>query len=306
MQQRFPSALVSILAIVLSLAMYGGCGLLRSDTTTVDLLDDLPKPAKAVVDLAAATPPSQRGDWRPELSVLPYVEFHDDSVTVHNVRRCRWRSETDYDVKHDDWTFQWGDVKAVDFIVVPFADTPLLAHTMLSFDLGNGRYLALSVEARLEADQQYSLIGGAARQFDLMYVLGDEQDLLGLRAEVRQDEIYLYRSTASAEQAAEILHSVLTRANELVQRPEFYDSLNNSCVTNIAAHISPYVAPNVINDWRLMMPGHSDRLAYDLKLIDTSLPFDQARHNAYVSLRARMHLGQDDFSTQIRQKPRLY
>lgn len=300
MQRQYISLTASLLATVMSLTTVAGCQMLRSAPDATDIVDELPKPAKAVVDYAIDRPPSQRRDWRPELSVLPFVEFKDDQVTVHNVRRCRWRSKTDYDVKHDDWTFTWDQVRAVDFIVVPFPDSPLLAHTMLSFDIGDGRYLALSVEARLEADEEYSLLGGAARQFDLIYVLGDEEDLIGLRAEVRQDEVYLYRSVATPAQAAAILRSVLLRTNQLVKHPEFYDSLTNSCVTNIADHISPFVAPSLTNDWRLMMPGHSDKLAYDLKLIDTTLPFEQVRRRAFVSLRARQHLGEPDFSLHLR------
>ncbi|QDV71226.1 hypothetical protein Poly24_49600 [Rosistilla carotiformis] len=279
-----------------------GCGVLRGDVPPSEIAESLPTPAKLVVDLASSTGPSQRRDWRPELSVLPYAEIGDENekVVIHNVRQCRWRSAEDYDVKHSDWKFRWEDVQAVDFIVVPFQDTPALAHTMISFDLGDDRYLALSVEARLEAGESYSPLAGVAQQFDLIYILGDETDLLGLRAEVRRNDIFLYRSRATPEQAAQILRSVLERCNQLRQTPEFYDSLRNSCATNVADHIAPFAPANLMTDWRLMLPGHSDKLAYDLKLIDTSRPFEQVRRDAYVSLKARQHLGSKDFSQRIR------
>ncbi|MEZ6087396.1 MAG: DUF4105 domain-containing protein [Pirellulaceae bacterium] len=286
--------------IACTLLLASGCNTLNDDASVDDLVRTLPTPAKLVANMASPQQPSQRRDWRPELSVLPYAEIDDERVVVRNVRQCRWRSETDYDVKHSDWKFDWEDVQAVDFIVVPFKDTPMLAHTMLSFDLGDDRFLALSVEARLEAGEAYSPLAGIAQQFDLMYVLGDETDLIGLRAEVRRNDIFLYRSKASPKQAADILRGVLVRANQLLETPEFYDSLRNSCATNVANHIAPYAPPNLLSDWRLMLPGHSDRLAYDLKLIDTTVPFEQARRNAYVTLKVRQHIGSKSFSKKIR------
>jgi len=286
------------------LALTTGCSLLGDKESRRKMTESLPSPAKLVVDIASSPSPSLRRDWRPELSVMPYSELGGERVTVRNVRRCRWRSETDYDVKHDDWKFDWDDVENVDFIVVPFDDTPSLAHTMLSFGLRDGRHLALSVEARLEAGETYSPLSGTAQQYDLMYVLGDEIDLIGLRAEVRRNDIYLYRSRATPEQSAAILRSVLQRANKLATQPEFYDSLRNSCATNVADHIQPFASKSIVNDWRLMLPGHSDKLAYDLKLIDTSKPFEQIRREAYVSLKARQYLDDQSnvkkFSKKIR------
>ncbi|WP_145286251.1 DUF4105 domain-containing protein [Rosistilla oblonga] len=303
MRQRLNATNLLLLQTLCLIGGASGCGVLRGDVPATEIAESLPTPAKLVIDLASMEGPSQRRDWRPELSVLPYAEFddEDDSVIVHNVRQCRWRSSDDYDVKHNDWKFRWEDVQGVDFIVVPFQDTPMLAHTMLSFDLGDDRHMALSIEARLEAGETYSPIAGVARQFDLMYILGDETDLLGLRADVRRNDIFLYRSKATPQQSAQILRSVLERCNQLVQTPEFYDSLRNSCATNVADHIAPFAPASLATDWRLMLPGHSDKLAYDLKLIDNSKPFEQVRREAFVSLKARQHLGSKDFSRLIRE-----
>ncbi|WP_145348530.1 Lnb N-terminal periplasmic domain-containing protein [Rosistilla ulvae] len=303
MRQRLNATNLLLLHVLCLIGAASGCGVLRGDVPAQEIAESLPTPAKLVVDLASSAGPSQRRDWRPELSVLPFAELDDDKdkAVIHNVRQCRWRSSDDYDVKHSDWKFRWEDVQAVDFIVVPFQDTPMLAHTMISFDLGDDRYLALSVEARLEAGETYSPIAGVAKQFDLIYILGDETDLLGLRAEVRRNDIFLYRSRATPQQSAQILRSVLERCNQLRQTPEFYDSLRNSCATNVADHIAPFAPASLMTDWRLMMPGHSDKLAYDLKLIDTSRPFEQVRREAFVSLKARQHLGDKNFSRLIRE-----
>lgn len=303
-QRSNSSALSTLVFAVLSI--FGGlpgCGTFSGQNPASSIVADLAMPAKVINDLAIKSTPSQRRDWRPELAVLPYVQRDGDSLRVHNVRQCRWRSETDYDVKHSDWQFNISEVRSVDFVVVPFSTAPMLAHTMLSFELSDGRYLALSVEARLESHESYSAVAGAARKYDLIYVLADEQDILGLRGEVRRDDIYLFRTIASPAAAQSLLSSVLERANSLRENPEFYDSLRNSCATNVADHIQTLLPADIRRDWRLLLPGHSDKLAYDLKLIDTSEPFDDVKNRAFVSLRVRQHLGAKDFSRKIRTQP---
>ena len=275
-----------------------------------------------------ARAPSHQRDWRPELAVLPYAEIGDSGAMIRNVRHCRWGAARDGEgttqgdrtlivpatsdadsgasapaacrVRHRDWNLVWDEVRAVDFIVVPFADAPLLAHTMLSFALGDGRHLVASVEARLERDEVYSPTAGSARQYELMYVLADEQDVLGLRAEVRGESIYLYRSVATPDQSATLLKDVLRRVNAIAAEPEFYDSLTNNCTTNLVDHIDRLRPGTIPGSLRKMLPGHSDSLAYDLGLLKTALPFDEARRQAYVTVRVRQHLNDPQFSQQIR------
>ena len=93
---------------------------------------------------------------------------------------------------------------------------------------------------------------------------------------------------------------VLGRTNELAVRPEFYDTFANNCTTNIARHINR-IAPNRIRyDYRLLLPGYSDKLAYDEGLIESHGTFEETKAQAYVTPRAIMHAGRDDFSELIR------
>ncbi len=49
-------------------------------------------------------------------------------------------------------------------------------------------------------------------------------------------------------------------------------------------------------------PANSDKLAYDLGLIDTDLPFDQARARYLINDRVMKYAGDPDFSVKIRQE----
>ncbi len=245
--------------------------------------------------------PSHDRRWRLEQAVLPYAELSPEIATIRNVRQCRWPPQGEPAVHHYDWTIRWDEIRAVDFVVVPFQSMPLLSHTMLSFHLADGRVLGVSVEARLEHHEVYSPLAGAARQYDLIYVLADETDLLGVRGVVRGDDVYVYPAEMTPDQASDLLASVLRRANAISQQPEHYDSLTNNCTTNLMQHVTEVMDDEALADWTKRMPGHStDRWIHGMGLLRTELPFDQARARAWTSGRIRQFIGEPDFSNRIR------
>ena len=79
--------------------------------------------------------PSNSRDWTAELTVLPYAEVSGDQVTVRNIRDCEYVTANDFVLEHYDRTFAIDDIRSVDFVVVPFGRTTLLAHTILSLSL---------------------------------------------------------------------------------------------------------------------------------------------------------------------------
>lgn len=246
--------------------------------------------------------PSQSRRWRPDLAVLPTVDFQREMVTIHDVRNCRYRTEEDYDVRHYDLTFPLAEVRSVDFLVVPFKDAPLLAHTMLSFGLADGRHFIVSVEARLEQNETYSPSGGSLRRYELIYVVADERDLIPLRTEVRNVDVYLYHGNATPDQVQNLLVDMLQRVNQLAQKPEYYDTLTNNCTTNIVDHINRLRPGTIRLDPRVLLPGHADRLAFDLGLIETSLPFEALKLQSRINTLAHLYVDDKDFSAKIRQQ----
>ena len=142
--------------------------------------------------LSGARLPSNDRDWRPELATLPTAELDGDHVMLHNIRNCSYFSEDIYTLDHYDDAFDLSQLRGVDYVVVPFKTAPGLAHTMLSFEFGDGeksKHVAVSVEARLEKGEAYSPVDGAAKQFELMYVVATERDVLSLRTEQRDVDV---------------------------------------------------------------------------------------------------------------------
>ena len=280
------------LAAALLLAGLSGCARNRPATGITDLL--------APGDFAKMVAPSNHRQWVPSLAVLPHAEFHGNHVTIRNIRHCEYLSEQDYIVRHYDKTFDLDRVQSVDFWVVPFQAVPSLAHTMLSFGFGDQGYLAVSVEARLEEGESYSPIRGAMRQYELMYVLADERDVIPLRTNHRESDVYLYRTRATPAQARVLLLDVLARVNKLAVEPEFYDTFTNNCTTNIVQHINRVYPSRIPMRIGVLLPGYADRLAYDLGLLDSEEPFERVRQRALVNVAANRYANSPEFSRKIR------
>jgi len=248
--------------------------------------------------------PSNIRNWDSDQAVLAYAEYRGNEVTVHNIRHCRYFDEDVLVVDHYDDTFNLDDLTAVDFFIVPFEGMPSLAHTMLSFEFqpprGKPKHLVVSVETRYEEGETYAAWKGSVRQYELMYVVADERDVVQLRTNHRGEDVYLYRTTATPEQGRRLLVDVLGRVNELASRPEFYDTITNNCTTNIVRHINRIKPNRLTYNVRILLPGYSDKLAYDEGLIVRQGTFEETKAAAHINSRALNLAERDDFSQAIR------
>ncbi len=252
-------------------------------------------------DLVGPFRPSNDRWWEPDQAVLAYAEFDDDLVTVRNVRNCVYYATDDYIVLHHDKTYDLRELDSLDFIMVPFREAPMLGHTMISFGFGGRDYLCVSVEIRKEQGEQFGAVQGFFNQYELMYVVGDERDLIKLRTNYREDEVYVYPVRTSPERIRELFVDVMQRVNKLALQPEFYNTLTNNCTTNIRNHINRLIPDRVPYDYRVLLSGYSDRLAYDLGLLDTQSSFEQTKRKAKVNYQAYLYRNSPDFSVRIRQ-----
>ena len=258
--------------------------------------------AALVIFLAGGAPSSER-DWADDQAVQPTVTIAGSTVRIDSLRDFRHRPGGAYDPVFRTETFDTADVRAVWFALAPFADSwSGLAHTFVSFELEGGRYLSVSVEARREREESYTLLGGLTRRFEVTYVIGTESDLLGLRA-LRGDVLHLYPSKATPAQARAMLLDMLRRAQALRTSPEFYNTLTNNCATNLRAHVNRVSTERLPFGWAILFPGYSDELALERGLLATDLPLDRARATYRVDERARAALADHavDFSKRIRQ-----
>jgi hypothetical protein len=244
--------------------------------------------------------PSQTRDWAPDQGRAARATVEGPLVTLHDVRDFRYRSTTDWDAAWYDATYDTRQLGRAWFIVEPFSGFEGAAHTMVSFGFDDGRFVTISVEVRREKGETYSVLGGLFRQFELLYVVGDERDLVQLRSNHRRDEVYLYPVKASRERIVAFFLDMVARMNALHERPEFYDSFTNNCTTNLVRHFEKVGELDVPYDHRTLLPAYSDELAYELGLIDTDVSLAQTRERHRINTRALAAANRDDFSLRIR------
>lgn len=245
--------------------------------------------------------PSNDRDWNIDQQLLAYSVLEDNIMTIYNIRNFNYRSTTDYDIEYYNREYNIDEIETIDYIVEPFGSIGA-AHTFLSFGFKNGDYLAVSVEIRKEKGESFSPIKGLFRQYELMYVVADERDVIKLRSNYRKDDVYIYPIRTQEESSKQKLFlDIFERVNGLAENSEFYNTLVNTCTTNIADHVNN-ISPNKISfDYRLLFPKNSDVLAYEIGLIDTDLSLEEAREKYRINEKAMLYADDPDFSKKIRE-----
>ena len=256
---------------------------------------------------ALAVRPSLDREWTADQVVLARAGFAGDIVTITNVRNINYRSTTDYDVRHYNKNFDLRKLDSVWYIVEPFSGAGLgAAHTMISFGFEGGDYVAISAEIRKEKGESFSAVKGLFRQYEIVYVIADERDVVKLRSNFRRDKVFVYPVKTSRENMRKLFVSMLNRANKLATEPEFYNTLVNTCATSIVGHVNDIAPRRVPFSYKTMMPAYSDELAYGLGLLDTSGPkggtlsLEEMRARYLINERAEKFKDDPKFSMTIR------
>jgi len=243
--------------------------------------------------------PSNDRDWQPEVDRTAWAEINGDVVTIHNVRNFDYRTATDFTPRWETRTVRLSQLTEGD-IYVNFWGSELMAHPIASFQFADGPPLAISIEIRREVGEGFSALGGLYRQFELVYVVGDEKDLVRVRTNFRPGEdVYLYRTTLTPDEARERFLEYITVLNELHQRPRWYNAIFANCTTAIRSQRER--ALRSVWDWRMLINGKGDQMLFERDAIVTGgLPFDQLRAQALINKAAQQANDSPTFSQDIR------
>jgi Domain of unknown function (DUF4105) len=243
--------------------------------------------------------PSNERDWQPEVAVLPYATQNGDLVTLHNVRNFDYRTEQDFVARYDERTFDLRQLDAVDLLAVYWAGDAI-AHIMVSFGFA-GDHVAFSIETRKEKGEAYSSIAGFFKRYELIYVVGDERDLIRVRTEYRRPEelVYLYHTRARPDNARRLFLEYVDKINQLKDRPEFYNTLTTNCTTDVW-YLVRALTGQLPLDWRVLLSGYFPEYVYDLGSLDTSMPFAELKAQSLINDKAHAADQAPDFSTRIR------
>ena len=241
--------------------------------------------------------PRSDRDWRTGMDVLPQVELEGDILRIRQFRNFRYMASGELLPQYEERTFDITKLSSLDYFLSHWSG-PFIAHTLVSFGFDDGQFLMLSVEARLERWQSYSPIRGMFRSYEIIYLLGDEKDIIGLRTNIRRERVYLYRVRMSRLEVRQLLVDYLARVEKLKERPEWYNSITSNCTTNLFYHGRNRVP------WWLMphffLNGLSARAMYLRGFLDQSLPFKELHSRSEIRERALAAGDAANFSQQIR------
>jgi hypothetical protein len=245
--------------------------------------------------------PSNDRAWQPDVSQLPYATFDGDIVTVHNIRNFNYRSEFDYQPAYYDKAYDVTKLDGVDLFAFYWMG-PAIAHTIISFNFGEQGYLAVSIETRKELNEEYSTIKGLFRQYELIYIVADERDVIRLRSNYRKnppEEGYLYRIKGSKENGQRLFLDYLKKINELHEKPQFYNTLLDNCTT--AIWVRSWVNPEHVSfSWKILLSGYLPEYLYESKLLEQQVPLSELQRQAYINSLAQAADQSPDFSKRIR------
>jgi hypothetical protein len=243
-------------------------------------------------------PPSNDRDWLPDVARTARAEIDGDIVTISNVRNFDYRTETDYTEHWETRRYDLSKLRGSDFFLI-YWGSPMIAHTIVSWDFEDGQSLAISIETRKEKGEEYSALLGFFRQFELYYVVSDERDVVRLRSNYRGENVYLYRLTTPVDEARAVLLDYLKEVNRLDDQPEWYNAMTHNCTTTIRKH-AQNVTPGRKFDWRILVNGYIDELGYERGTIDTSLPFAELKRLSNIDAAAQAADQDPAFSERIR------
>src|SRR5262245_31655045 len=242
--------------------------------------------------------PSHDRPWRPEVAVMPRATIDGDRVRITGFRNFEYRSTDDFTVRYEEREFLISHLTSVDFFVSYWKKGPV-GHTFLSFNFDNALPLCISIETRPEVGEGFNPIASLFKQFELIYVVGDERDIVGVRTNYRKEDVYLYYILTSPENARRLLLVYMDRINKLADHPEFYHLLSNSCTINIVRYANSAGRIGGF-DMRHLLNGFIDRYIYGAGLVDNTLPFDELRRRSRINEVAQAADDTPDFSHRIR------
>lgn len=245
--------------------------------------------------------PTNDADWKTQYKILPEIDLDDDLINIKNLRDFRYHpDESIAAANYKTETYNLSKMQKAWYCISHFGPNGL-AHVLLSFEFSDSKYLVVSIEARLKKKHKrgYNALKGLFGTYTKIMVMATEQDVIGLRTHVRGETVYLYPLDISELYTKALLLNYLGRTQSLRIAATFYNSIIDNCMTSLLQESQDYDDLASWMDKRILLPGYSDELAYELELIETARPFADVKALALVNP-AVCDLEDPEFSKKIR------
>ncbi|MAM82913.1 MAG: hypothetical protein CL989_03365 [Euryarchaeota archaeon] len=247
--------------------------------------------------------PSNDRSWVNDNERMATADFNGDEVTIRNVRDFNWRSTRDFDERWIDVKVNLDKISKIWFVLEYFDPSKRqMAHTIMSFETEDGERLACSIEVRREKGERYHPLKGMFRQYELIYVWATERDVIGVRTRCRKKSVtHLFEAVVLGPgNERRMLESYLRRTNKLSEDPEWYNTITNTCTTNIVGHVNEVYPGRVPRAISILLPGLSPKLLHRNNLVKMTGTLEETLEMSIIDGRADSWDGLSDFGDWIR------
>ena len=247
--------------------------------------------------------PSNDRSWVNDNERMATADFDGDMVTIRNVRDFNWRSTRDFDERWIDVKINLNKISKIWFVLEYFDPSKRqMAHTIMSFETEDGERIACSIEVRREKGERYHPLKGLFRQYELIYVWATERDVIGVRTRCRKKSVtHLFEAVVLGPgNERRMLESYLGRTNKLSVEPEWYNTITNTCTTNIVGHVNQVYPGRVPRAISILLPGLSPKLLHRNNLVKMTGTLEETLEMSIIDERANSWDESSDFGDWIR------
>lgn len=242
--------------------------------------------------------PRQDRNWAPDVAHGVSARLEGSAVTLENVRNFAWSSASAAVPHWETRRYDLDQLQTVDMITSTWGD-PDIAHLIVSFGFADGQRVAFSVEIRKELGESFSSIGGFFRQFELVLIAADENDIVKLRTNLRGEDVHLFPVKLNADQRRVLFLSYINFGNRLAAKPEFYNTVTANCTSTVYTLVQ-VIKPDMPLDSRLLFSGQLPEYIDELGGLQGDAPMAERRVLAAISAKAKAAEPGADFSAVIR------
>ncbi len=237
--------------------------------------------ALVILFVVSMRTPSLDRSWDEDVGVLAGVDIGtDQSITLTNVRDWQYAINSITAKRYFDETFNPDDIVNLWLYEQQLDSTGLIAHTFVVFEFkesyGRSKYLGLSVETRRELDEEYSVVGGALRKFEITHIWATEEDLVTRRVQFLDYPLTRYRLDIPAEYRAQIFRKFAEETRSLASQPQWYNTVTNNCTSSLLRYVNASEADAIPMHHSYVFTGLVDEYLEELG-------FKSADYSLYVT-----------------------
>lgn len=254
-----------------------------------------------LIGLVLFRKPTHNRVWELGQEKLARIEIKNSRAKIINFRNFDWMGNNLANINYSQEIFDLEKISGMDLAISHFSKFEGMAHVFIVFRFEDNNNIVISVESRREKGEHYSPLLGLFREFEIIYVVGSERDIVGLRTDIRKEKVKLYPVSLKKEEAKRLLLLIAKDINNIYTNPAFYNTFLNNCANVITRKIEHILNIKIPFGWGTFLPGYIDKVFYKLKLIPADKPFEEIK-NYYQIDSSKVNRYSPNYLNQIRKK----